>query len=39
MLTANCEYSRSNTENLPLPNQRQLSEKSKTFSEFYIEFL
>ena len=38
-LTANYEYSRSNRENLPLPIQMQLSEKPKTFSEFFIAFL
>ena len=31
-LTANYEYSRSNTDNLPLPVQMQLSEKLETFS-------
>ena len=30
MLTANCEYSRSNWENLPLSIQIQLSEKTKS---------
>ena len=38
-LTANYEYSRSDRENLPLPIQLQLSEKLKTFSQFFIEFL
>ena len=38
-LNANCEYSRSSRENLPLPIQMQLSEKPKTFSEFFIEVL
>ena len=38
-MTANYEYSRSNRENLPLPLQMQLSEKPKTFSEFFIAFL
>ena len=31
-LTANYEYSRNNTDDLPLPVQMQLSEKLKTFS-------
>ena len=39
MLTTDYEYSRSNKENLPLPIQRQLSEKLKTFSEFFIAIL
>ena len=39
MLTANYEYSRSNSENLPLPIEMQLSEKSKIFSKFFIGFL
>ena len=38
-LTANYEYSRSNTDNLPLPVQMQLSEKLEIFSQFFIEFL
>ena len=38
-LTANYEYSRSDRENLPLPIQLQLSEKLKTFSQFFIAFL
>ena len=37
-LTANYEYSRNNTDNLPLPVQMQLSGKSKYFSRFFIEF-
>ena len=37
-LTANYEYSRSNTDNLPLPLQMQLSEKLKTFSRLFIAF-
>ena len=37
-LTANYEYSRSNTDNLPLPFQMILSEKLKTFSAFFIAF-
>ena len=36
--TANYEYSRSNTDNLPLPVQIQLSEKLKIFSPFFIAF-
>ena len=35
-LTANYEYSRGNTDNLPLPVQMQLSGKLKTFPEFFI---
>ena len=38
-LSANYEYSRSNRENLPLPIQMQLSEKPKTFSQFFIAVL
>ena len=38
-LTANYEYSCSDRENLPLPIQLQLSEKLKTFSQFFIAFL
>ena len=38
-LNANCEYSRSNRENLPLPIQIQLSEKPKTFCQFFIALL
>ena len=34
-LTTNYEYSGSNTGNLPLPAQMQLSEKLKTFSLFF----
>ena len=37
-LTANYEYSCSNTDNLPLPFQMQLSENLKTFSWFSIAF-
>ena len=33
------EYSHTNRENLPLPIQRQLSEKLKYFSKFFIAFL
>ena len=39
MLTANYEYSRSNTDNLPLPVQMQLPEKQETFSDFLLHFL
>ena len=38
-LTANYEYSRNNTDDLPLPVQMQLSGKLKTFSHFFIAFL
>ena len=38
-LTANYEYSRSNTDNLPLAVQMQLSQKLETFSPFFIAFL
>ena len=38
-LTANYEYSRSNTGNLQLPLQTQLSEKAKTALAFFIAFL
>ena len=37
-LTANYEYSRSNTDNLLLPVQMQLSEKLEAFSGFFIAF-
>ena len=37
--TTNYEYSRSNRENLPLPIQRQLSEKLKRCFQFFIAFL
>ena len=36
-LTANYEYSRSNTDNLPLPVQMQLSEKLETFFIAFLE--
>ena len=39
MLTADYEYSRSNTEKLPVPIQMQLPEKLETFSRFFIAFL
>ena len=38
-LTANYEYSRRNTDNLPLLVQMQLSEKLKTFYDFLLHFL
>ena len=38
MLTANYQYSRNNTENLPLPIEMELSSKLKTFSDFFIAF-
>ena len=34
-LTANYEYSRNNTDGLPLPVQVQLSGKPKTFSQIF----
>ena len=37
-LTVNYEYSRSNTEKLPLPVQIQLSEKLETFPRLFIAF-
>ena len=37
-LTANYEYCRNNTDNLPLPVQMQLSGKLKIFSQFFIAF-
>ena len=39
MLTTNYDYSRSDRENLLLPIQLQLSDKLKTFSQFFIAFL
>ena len=39
MLTASYEYSRSNTNNLPLALQMQLSDKLETFSGLFITFL
>ena len=39
MLTANYEYSRSNTVNLQLPLQVNLSENFKTVFRFFIAFL
>ena len=38
-LTASYEYSRSNTNNLPLALQMQLSDKLETFSGLFITFL
>ena len=35
MLTANCEYSRINRENLPLPIQIKLSKKPELFAIFF----
>ena len=39
MLTADDEYSCSNTENLSLPTQLELPEKLKMFSQIFITFL
>ena len=38
-LPVSYKYSRSNTENLPLPIEMQLSEKPKTFCRLFIAFL
>ena len=38
-LTANYEYSRRNTDNLPLPVQMQSSEKLESFPACFISFL
>ena len=38
-MTTDDEYSGSKWEKLPLPIQRQLSEKLKTFSQFFIAYL
>ena len=38
-LTANCEYSRSNTDKIPEPIQMQLTGKLETFSQFFIPIL
>ena len=38
-LTDNGKYFVQDCENLPLPNEMQLSEKKKTFSHFFIPFL
>ena len=37
-LTANYEYSRSNTDTLQLPEQMQLSEKLKSLSRIFFPF-
>ena len=37
-MTANYEYSRSNTDNLQLPVQMLLSKKLNTFCRFFIAF-
>ena len=37
-LTTDYDYSRSNRERSPLPIQRQLTEKLKTFSNFLLQF-
>ena len=38
-MTVNDEYYMLNTDNLPQPIQMQLSQKEKTFSEFFFAFL
>ena len=38
-LTADDKYRVQDCENLPLPIQMQLSEKRKTFSQFFVTFL
>ena len=38
-LTAESKYPVEDWENLPLPMQMQLSEKPKTFSQFFVPFL
>ena len=38
-MTANYEYSPTDTDNLPLPVQMQLSGKLQTFSRLFIAFL
>ena len=38
-LTTDYEYYHSNRENLPLPIQKQLAEKLKTFFKFFIAIL
>ena len=38
-LTANDKYPVQDCDNFPLPTQMQLSEKRKTFSEFFAPFL
>ena len=37
MLPANCEYSRSNREKLPLPIQIKLSKKTKDFLPYFFD--
>ena len=37
-MTANYEYSRRNTDNVPIPIQMQLSGKLKTFFQFFVLF-
>ena len=37
-LTANDKYPVQDCDNFPLPTQMQLSEKRKTFSEFFLHF-
>ena len=39
ILTADYKYPVQDCENLPRPIQMQLSEKRKTFSEFFVPFL
>ena len=39
ILTADYKYPVQDCENLPLPIQMQLSEKRKTFSQFFVPFL
>ena len=38
-LTADCKYLVQDCKNLKLPIQMQLSEKRKTFSDFFVPFL
>ena len=38
-LTGDAKYSVQDRENLPLPIEMQLSEKRKTFSQFFVPFL
>ena len=38
-LTTDYKYSRGNRKNLPLPIQRQLSEKLKSFCPFFLAIL
>ena len=39
ILTAECQYSRRNMQNFPQQLQKQLSQKRKAFSGFFIAFL